>query len=189
MTQQAYAYGPPPGWYAPPPPSQEWYPVPPPSKPWWKRRWIWVTSISAALVVAGGVWGCIAYNTHQQELRVAHQQQVAAQQAEQQRQAAERAAEQQRQAEEAAAAQQRADADAVKVDMQRTLDSDPDMAPYHFVFTEVHLVRAGDNHYDGIATVHDFRGIDHSVIVHVTRDNTGIMWHTDQGAFAWAMYE
>jgi hypothetical protein len=80
MTQQAYgpAYGPAPEWHGPP---QEWYDPTPPPKPtsWWKRRWIWWTAIIVAAAVAGMAWFCVAYNTHQQELRVAHQQQVAAQ--------------------------------------------------------------------------------------------------------------
>jgi hypothetical protein len=187
MTQQAY--GPAPAWYAPP---QEWYPPPPPPPPkptWWKRRWIWLTSVSVAVVVAGGAWFCVAYNTHQQELRVAHQQQVAAQAAEQQRQAAEQARQAAEQAAAKAAAQQLADAEQVKTDMQATLDRDPDFASYHFVVTQVRLVKADANHYDGIATVHGSRGIDHQVMLHVTVDGTNIMWRTDQGAFLWAVYE
>jgi hypothetical protein len=187
MTQQAYA--PAPAWYAPP---QEWYPPPPPPPPkptWWKRRWIWLTSVSVAVVVAGGAWFCVAYNTHQQELRVAHQQQVAAQQAEQQRQAAEQQRQVAEQARQAAEAKQLADAAQVKSDMQTTLDNDPTFGPCHLVVSDVRLVKADGNHYDGIATVHGPRGINHSVMVHVTVDDTNIMWRTDSGAFLWAAYE
>jgi len=177
------------------PPPQEWYPPPPPAPPkptWWKRPWVWLTSLSVAVVVVGGVWGSIAYDTHQQELRVAHEQQVAAQAAEHQRQVEEQARQAAEQAAAQAAAHQAAITEDIRADLQRQLDNDPDMGPYHIVVTEVHLVKADNSHYDGIATVHtNWRGPgrDHSVMLHVTEDDHGLMWHTDPGQFAWLAYE
>ena len=180
------------------PPAQEWYPPQPPVPPqppippkptWWKRHWVWLTSVSVALVVAGGVWGSVAYNTHQHELQVQHEQQVAAQQAEQKRQAEEQARQAAEQAAAQAAAKVAADAAAVKADMQTTLDSDSTFASYHLVVTDVRLVKADNNHYDGIAVIHGPRGIPHNVILHVTVDDTTFMWRTDQGAFLWVTYE
>ena len=137
MTQQAYApaYGPAPEWHGPP---QEWYDPTPPPKPtsWWKRRWIWWTAIIVAAVVAGSAGASVAYNTHQHDLQVAHEQQVAAQAAEQARQAAEQAAA----AQAALEAAQAALADQVKTSIQATLDSDSYFTQYHLVVTQVKLV-------------------------------------------------
>ena len=77
----------------------------------------------------------------------------------------------------------------VKTSLQHYLDADSDFAKYHLVVTDVTVIKADGNRYDGLATVHGAKSGDHKVVVHVTAGDSGGMWQTDNGAFLWVVGE
>lgn len=75
---------------------------------------------------------------------------------------------------------------AVKVSMQRKLDSDPDLKGLGLTVVEVILVNRSGNEFKGIATVKTSDGVEHDVPVDVTSDNANTLWETPPGAFIFA---
>ncbi|BBZ34614.1 hypothetical protein MCNF_32190 [Mycolicibacterium confluentis] len=75
---------------------------------------------------------------------------------------------------------------AVKISMQRKLDSDPDLKELGLTVVEVILVNRSGNEFKGIATVKESDGEEHDVPVNVTSDTDNTLWETPPGAFVFA---
>ena len=148
------------------------------------KKIITAAAFIVAAVIGAVIWAGVASNNHQQA------QQRATQTAQQQQVDAWYAAQQQQQAAAQAAQQQQALGAQVQSSLQNQLDTAAFFRQLHLKVTDVSLVRADPSRYDGIATVCGPSGAAHKVLVHVTVDATGaMMWHTDQGAFLWAVDE
>lgn len=75
-------------------------------------------------------------------------------------------------------------ADQTKQSMQKHMDTDPKLVPYHVVVKEVALVHSSGNEYTGFATVQPLRGDSRKVPVTVTSDGDQSIWQCPPGAFA-----
>jgi hypothetical protein len=74
-------------------------------------------------------------------------------------------------------------AQTVKRSMQDYLDRTDNFKQYHAHVTDVTLVKASDNTYNGIAKVSPLRGPDGQVSITVTYDGQNAMWQSPPGAF------
>jgi hypothetical protein len=151
------------------------------------KKIITTAAFIVAAVIGAVIWAGVASNNHQQAQQRATQ---TAQQQQQQADAWYAAQRQQQAAAQAAQQQQQALGVQVQLSLQNQLDTAAFFRQLHLKVTGVSLVRADPSRYDGIATVCGPSGAAHNVLVHVTVDATGaMMWHTDQGAFLWAVDE
>ena len=73
--------------------------------------------------------------------------------------------------------------------MQQTFDTDSRFAQYHLVITKVDVLKQNGNQYQGMATVHGAKGIDHQVPIDITAEGDKILWRSEPGAFVWIVME
>lgn len=78
-------------------------------------------------------------------------------------------------------------AEAVRADMQRTFDTDTDVAQLRLKVLDVKLVNKSGNEYKGIATIRAGSGITHDVSVEVTADGDNVLWELPPGALLFAI--
>lgn len=76
---------------------------------------------------------------------------------------------------------------AVKISMQRKLDSDPDLKEFDLTVVDVMLVNKAGNEYKGIATVRTPDGVEHDVPIDVTSDEDTTLWDAPPGAFRFVL--
>jgi len=69
-----------------------------------------------------------------------------------------------------------------KMSMQETFDKDPQFSNWGLQVTNVHVLRQGDNRYQGIATV-IHKGQFHDIPVEITADGSNIIWQVAPGSF------
>ncbi|WP_293001559.1 hypothetical protein [Mycobacterium sp.] len=77
----------------------------------------------------------------------------------------------------------------VKESMQQTFRSDPNFSKYQLTVSKVDVMHKSGNDYEGLATVHSPKPVDHQVAIHVTAEGDKMMWQSDPGAFVWAAME
>ena len=77
----------------------------------------------------------------------------------------------------------------VKSSMQQSFDTDSRFTPYHLVVEKVDVLKQNGNQYQGMATVHGSKGIDHEVPIDITAEGDKILWHSEPGAFVWMVLD
>jgi hypothetical protein len=75
----------------------------------------------------------------------------------------------------------------VRTDMQRTFDTDTDVAELGLKVLDVKLVNKSGNEYKGIATIRAGNGITDDVSVEVTADGDNVLWEIPPGALLFAI--
>jgi hypothetical protein len=79
-------------------------------------------------------------------------------------------------------------ADRVRDSMNSELSSDTNFSQYNLQVDGVTVMHSTGDLYQGTASIRAGDGAPHSVLVHVTYDGKQVMWNTDPGAFAFAVF-
>ena len=76
----------------------------------------------------------------------------------------------------------------VKVSMQETLNSDPNLSDYKLKVDKVQVFKQGGNAYKGLVNI-VYKGSSHNVTIEITVDGKNVLWEAAPGSFMFIAQE